>query len=172
VNYVFDRAEAFHRQGKNKEILTVDNAADSVLLLQRVQRRQPWRWHEVKRMLEWNGGNQSGVAVASVDPTGGVHVDQFSWKHSLGNVRDRPFGEIWQDESEPRLAALRARPRPIKGRCSGCSFRAVCNGNLRARAESYFGDFLAPDPACYLTDAEIGLTGDSASEWRVPVQET
>jgi hypothetical protein len=51
----------------------------------------------------------------------------------------------------------------------------ICNGNLRARAESYFGHFLAPDPACYLTDWEIGLSGQEAWEearrWPVPVQE-
>jgi hypothetical protein len=51
----------------------------------------------------------------------------------------------------------------------------LCNGSLRARAESYFGDFLAPDPACYLTDEEIGLAAGSpeaetAREWPVPVQ--
>ena len=171
VQYVFDRAEAFEKQGKFKEILTVDNAADAVLLLERVRQRQPGREDEVRRMLEWNGGNQSGIAVASVDPAGGVHVDQFSWVHSLGNVRERRFSQIWQDDSEPRLAALRSTPRPIKGRCSSCSFRTLCNGNLRARAESYFGDFLAPDPACYLTDQEIGLAEESAGEWRVPVQE-
>ena len=50
------------------------------------------------------------------------------------------------------------------------------NGNLPVRAESYFDDFLAPDPACYLTDEEIGITPDSvaaeeAARWPVPVQQ-
>jgi radical SAM protein with 4Fe4S-binding SPASM domain len=126
-------------------------------------------------MLAWNGGNQSGVAVSSIDPVGGVHVDQFSWNYSIGNITERPFSEIWTRNSDPRLAYLRTNPRPIKGRCGHCRFASICNGNLRARAESYFGDFLAPDPACYLTDAEIGINpgtreARAAAEFAVPVQ--
>jgi radical SAM protein with 4Fe4S-binding SPASM domain len=175
IEYVFDRTEAFHNRGLDKEVLTVDNAADNVLLLARIRERQPARAEEVWQMLAWNGGNQSGIAVACIDPFGNVHPDQFSWHYSLGNVRDRPFSAIWRDGSHPRLAALRAKPRPVGGRCSVCKFFSICNGNLRARAESYFGDFLAPDPACYLTDEQIGILAGSpearvAQEWRVPVQ--
>jgi radical SAM protein with 4Fe4S-binding SPASM domain len=175
VEYVFDRAEGFQKRGLDKEVLTVDNAADGIILLERIRERQPARAREVRQMLAWNGGNQSGVAIASIDPVGAVHVDQFSWRYSLGDVRGRPFSQIWSDPSHPRLAALRASPRPIKGRCSACRFLPLCNGNLRARAESYFGDFLAPDPACYLTDAEIGIqprtaAARAAAEWPVPVQ--
>jgi len=32
-----------------------------------------------------------------------------------------------------------------------------CGGSLRVRAEMHFGDCWGPEPACYLTDAEIGL---------------
>jgi radical SAM protein with 4Fe4S-binding SPASM domain len=175
IEYVFDRAEDFHKRGLGKEILTVDNAADSVILLNRIHERQPRRAMEVWQMLAWNGGNQSGIAISSIDPVGGVHADQFSWNYNLGNVRLRPFSEIWANNADPRLADLRLDPRPIKGRCSGCRFLGLCNGNLRARAESYFGDFMAPDPACYLTDAEIGIKpgtpyARAAAEWPVPVQ--
>ena len=175
VNYVFDRVEDFHRRGLDKEILTVDNHADNVLLYLRVLRNQPERAEEVQRMLRWNGGNQSGIAVASVGPLGDVHADQFSWMYSFGNVRDRPFSAIWTDTSHPRLAVLRERRKYVKGRCQACKFFDMCNGNLRARAESYSGDFQAPDPACYLTDEEIGIVPGSyesqmAAKWPVPVQ--
>jgi Fe-coproporphyrin III synthase len=53
------------------------------------------------------------------------------------------------------LAPYRARPRAIGGRCATCRFADLCNGGLRVRAESATGDPAAPDPACYLTDAEI-----------------
>ncbi|HDZ11691.1 MAG TPA: heme d1 biosynthesis radical SAM protein NirJ, partial [Bacteroidetes bacterium] len=33
----------------------------------------------------------------------------------------------------------------------------ICGGNLRVRAEAITGDMWAPDPACYLSDEEIGL---------------
>jgi radical SAM protein with 4Fe4S-binding SPASM domain len=175
VNYVFGRAEDFHARGVEKEILTVDNHADNVLLYLRVKEREPERAAEILRMLEWNGGNQSGIAIGCVDPTGNVHVDQFSWGYSLGNVRQRPFSEIWEDTSDERLAILRNRKAGLVGRCPSCKFFGICNGNLRARAESYFGEFTAPDPACYFTDEEIGIKpgtpeAAAAAEWPVPVQ--
>lgn len=176
VEYVFDRALDFHRRGLDKEILTVDNHADNVLLYQRVQRDQPERADEVYQMLAWNGGNQSGIAIACVDPVGNVHADQFSWDYTLGNVRERPFSAIWTDTSEPRMALLKDRKPHLRGRCAGCRYLEICNGNLRVRAERYFGDFLAPDPACYLSDEEVGVPADGpaaqeAARWPVPVQE-
>jgi len=33
----------------------------------------------------------------------------------------------------------------------------LCNGNFRPRAEAVTGDFWQSDPACYLTDEEIGI---------------
>ena len=163
VGYIFDRAQDFHRRGLDKEILTVDNHADNVYLYMRVRDQQPQRAEEVYQMLKWNGGNQSGIAVSCVDPEGKVHADQFSWDYTLGTVRERPFSAIWTDASEPRMAILKDRKAHLKGRCSSCRYLEICNGNLRVRAERYFGDFLAPDPACYLTDEEIGIRPGSAA---------
>jgi radical SAM protein with 4Fe4S-binding SPASM domain len=175
VGYIFERAHDFHRRGLDKEILTVDNHADNVLLHLTIQQEQPQRVEEVYQMLLWNGGNQSGIAVSSVDPRGYVHADQFSWHYAFGNVRERPFSAIWTDTSEPRMAVMKDRKAHLKGRCRFCRYLNICNGNLRVRAESYFDDFLAPDPACYLTDEEIGIAPDSAAaeeaaRWPVPVQ--
>ena len=176
VGYIFERAQDFHRRGLEKEVLTVDNHADNVLLHLTVQQEQPQRAKEVHQMLLWNGGNQSGIAVSSVDPNGYVHADQFSWHYAFGNVRERPFSIIWTDTNEPRMAVLKDRKAHLKGRCRFCRYLDICNGNLRVRAESYFDDFLAPDPACYLTDEEIGIAPDSAAaeeaaRWPVPVQQ-
>jgi radical SAM protein with 4Fe4S-binding SPASM domain len=79
------------------------------------------------------------------------------WKVSLGNVRERLFSEIWQDTSHPLMAGLKQRPRPVHGRCADCRHLSICNGNTRVRAWEMSGDFWAPDPACYLSDEEIGL---------------
>ena len=175
VDYLFRRVKEFHRRGIDKEILTVDNHADSAYLYLWLRKEEPERAEEARRLLAWNGGNQSGIGIASIDPLGNVHADQFSWHYSFGNVRDRPFSSIWPDLSHPRMAVLKDRRPHLKGRCHGCRFLDICNGNLRARAESYFGDFLAPDPACYLSDEEIGLAASSseaeaAQEWPVPAQ--
>ena len=160
VDLVFDEAEAFHQRGVSKEILTVDNHADNPYLYVRVRQRQPERAEEVLRLLRWNGGNQSGVAIASIHPTGTVHADQFSWGYSFGNVKGRSFGEIWTDTTDRRMAILKNRRQHLPERCRSCSWLDICNGNLRARAEYATGDFLGDDPACYLDE---NVRSESAS---------
>jgi Fe-coproporphyrin III synthase len=162
LDELFDRAEEYHRRGLDKEVLTVDNHADNVYLYQRVRDRYPARADEVLRLLERNGGNQSGVAIASIHPTGTVHADQFSWNYSFGNVRKRSFGDIWTDLGDERMRILKDRRKHLPRRCQQCSWVSICNGNLRARAEYATGDFLGFDPACYLDDTNRAANGAEA----------
>ncbi len=155
VDMIFERAVAFHREGLDIEILTVDNHADGPYLLRRVEQEQPERYQEVLALLRANGGNASGVGIAAVDHRGDVHPDQFWQHHTCGNVRERPFGEIWTDTSDPLMAGLKDRRPLLQGRCAECRYLDLCNGNFRVRAAAVHGDVWAPDPACYLTDEEI-----------------
>lgn len=157
LDLIIERAEDFHRRGLDKEILTVDNHADGVYLYLKLRRRDPERAAQVYELLARNGGNRSGIAIAAVDWYGDVHPDQFTQNHTLGNVRQRPFGEIWTDLSNPILAGLKNRRHLLLGRCRRCRWLDLCNGNFRARAEAVTGNFWEADPACYLTDEEIGL---------------
>ena len=145
-------------RGKPKEVLMVGNHADGVYLYLKLQKTDPERAKNVFDLLRKNGGNNSGIRIGAVDDGGNVHPDQFWWHHALGNVRERKFGEIWQDTSEPLLCGLKDRKRLLKGRCARCRYLDLCNGNLRVRAEAVFGDVWAEDPACYLTDEEIGVS--------------
>jgi len=102
-----------------------------------------------------NQGNSSGNGIGCVSWDGSVHPDQF-WRHvSLGNVKERPFSQIWTDLSNPLLARLKDKRPHVTGRCATCRFLNVCGGNFRVRAEAATGDLWAPDPACYLSDEEI-----------------
>lgn len=157
IDLICDRTASLHRRGKNVEVLTVDNHADGVYLYMKVLQQQPERAAEVLSLLQRNGGNNSGLRIASVDNTGEVHADQFWWHYSFGNVRRRKFGDIWLDTSDPLMCGLKERKPLLKGRCAACRFLDICNGNLRVRAESVHGDIWADDPACYLSDEEIGL---------------
>ncbi len=141
--------------GKNREIVTGNNDADGVYLLLWVKHHFPDKVEPLRKKLEQWGGNASGVNIANIDNLGHVHPDTFWWHYSLGQVRDRPFSAIWNDTTEPLLAGLKQRPRPLKGRCSQCCYQAICGGNTRTRAYQLTGDPWAEDPACYLTDAEI-----------------
>lgn len=142
-----------------KEILTVDNPVDGVYLYLRLLQEDPRRAEEVRHLLEWNGGGLygSGIGIADIDFQGNVHPDQFWMHYTLGNVRQRKFSEIWEDERDPLLYGLRHRAYFLKGRCRFCKFVKMCGGAFRARADLTYHDPWAPDPACYLTDEEIGL---------------
>jgi len=157
VDIIFDKTIEFHKKGLNIEVLTVDNHADGVYLYKRVMRDNPERADEVLQLLRWNGGNSCGIGIGNVDNLGYVHADQF-WKHySFGNVRQRKFSEIWMDTSDELMRGLKNRKPLIKGRCAECKYLDICNGNFRVRAEAVYNDVWAEDPACYLTDEEIGI---------------
>ncbi|MBI2846847.1 MAG: radical SAM protein [Chloroflexi bacterium] len=157
VDLIFQRTLDFHRRNIEKDILTVDNHADGVYLYLKLRQEQPQRAQEVLQLLRWNGGNSSGVGIGEIDHTGYVHPDQFWRQHTFGNVRERRFSEIWMDTSNEVMAGLKNRKSLLKGRCGRCLYVDICNGNFRARAEAVYGDAWAEDPACYLTDAEIGI---------------
>ncbi len=144
-----------YRRGLKKEILTVGNHADGVFIYLGLKEQDPARAAKVLALLKINGGNNSGVRIGAVDDTGAVHPDQFWWHYTLGNVRERHFGEIWADTSEPLLKGLRERKKMLHGRCARCCYLDICNGNLRVRAGAVSGDIWGEDPACYLTDGEI-----------------
>jgi len=157
LDLIMEKTLDFHRRGLEKEILTVDNHADGVYIYLKVKDRDPERAEEIMKLLKRNGGNRTGIAIGAVDWYGNVHPDQFTQNHTFGNVKERPFGEIWSDVSHPILGGLKNRKPLLKGRCAACRWLDVCNGNFRARAEAVTGDFWESDPACYLTDEEIGL---------------
>ena len=146
-----------HRRGSPREILTVGSHTDGVYLYLKLKEKDPARAEKVLALLQTNGGNNAGSKIGAVDPMGNVHPDQFWWHYSLGNVQQKKFSDIWADTSEPLLHGLRNRREFLKGRCARCRYLNLCNGNLRVRAEAVFGDVWAEDPACYLTDEEIGL---------------
>ena len=144
-------------KGIKKEVLTVDNHADGPYLYLKLLQENPKRAEEVYELLQFNEGNNSGRGIGCISWDGSVHADQFWRNHTFGNVLKRPFSQIWDDPEIELLAKLKDKKKYVKGRCAQCRFLNVCAGNFRARAEAVYGDVWAPDPACYLTDQEIGL---------------
>jgi 12,18-didecarboxysiroheme deacetylase len=157
IDLIIDRTQDLHERNKAVEVLTVDNHADGPYLYLRMLREHSPRAAEVLKLLRMNEGNSSGVGIGCISWDGSVHADQF-WRHySFGNIRQRPFSEIWMDPREPLMAKLKEKKKHMKGRCAACRWLEVCAGNFRVRAEAVTGDLWAPDPACYLTDGEIGI---------------
>ncbi len=155
IDIIMDRTRDLFDRGKPKEILTVDNHADGPYVYMRMLKEDPAKAKEVMSLLLVNEGNSSGNGIGCVSWDGEVHADQFWRGISFGNVRKRPFSEIWVDTSNDLMARLKDKRRYMLGKCSTCRWLDVCGGNFRARAEAVTGDIWAPDPACYLTEEEI-----------------
>ncbi len=157
MDLIFERCWDYVQRGIKKEFVTGNNDADGVYFLQWVAARFPEKAAHMRAKLVAWGGNASGVNVANIDNLGEVHPDTFWWHYSLGNVRKRPFSAIWPDTGDPIMAGLKRRPRAIKGRCGQCRHFDICGGNTRVRALQITGDPWQEDPACYLSDEEIGV---------------
>ena len=155
VERLCDLTLSYHDDGEEIETLLVGNYCDAAFLVEYARDRfGEERAAVVRRYLETNGGDPTGERVADIDYQGNVHPTQFWQGYSLGNVRDRRFGAIWDDESNPLLRALRNREEHLTGRCADCRHRDICRGGSRLRALAAEGDVFAPDPQCYLTAEE------------------
>lgn len=157
MDLLFETCLADIRRGRQRDYVTGNNDADGVYLLHWARHYFADQQAYLADLLVRWGGNATGVNVANIDNLGKVHPDTMWWNYDLGNVRERPFSEIWLDTSDPLMAGLKQHPRPVTGRCGECAYLAICNGNARVRAWQVKDDFWAEDPGCYLTDEEIGL---------------
>ena len=155
VDLIMDRTKDLHGRGLPKEVLTVDNHADGPYLYLRMLREDLERAGETLELLQMNEGNSSGLGIGCVSWDGKVHADQFWRQHVFGNVRERPFSEIWTDPNIELLHKLKTKKEFVTGRCHTCRWLDICAGNFRPRAEAATGDRWASDPACYLTGEEI-----------------
>ena len=162
VDLIMDETRALFDAGQPREVLTVDNHADGPYVWMRLKREDPKRAEEVFELLQFNEGNSSGRGIGCISWDGKVHADQFWRNHTFGNVLERPFSQIWDDPAIELLHRMKDKRAHVKGRCAGCRFLNICGGNFRARAEAYYGDVWAQDPACYLTDEEIRDDGGAA----------
>ncbi len=158
VDLIIDRTKTLCDKGIFKEVLTVDNHADGPYLYLRLLKENPERADQVLELLKMNEGNNSGRGIGCVSWDGEVYADQFWRHHSFGNVRKRPFSQIWTRPEDDLLLKLKEKKAHVKGRCASCRWLDVCGGNFRVRAEAVTGDVWAPDPACYLSDEEISQT--------------
>ncbi len=157
MDLLFERAWQDASNGGTREFVTGNNDADGVYLLFWIRKNFPEREEHMRaRLAQW-GGNATGVNVANIGNLGDVHPDTMWWHYTLGNVRQRPFSQIWMDVSDPVMKGLKQFPRQIKGRCGQCQYFDICGGNTRVRAMRLTGDPWQEDPACYLSDTEIGL---------------
>jgi heme b synthase len=75
--------------------------------------------------------------VGQVQPCGYLELD-------CGNVREKPFQEIW---GASKIFQNLRDTDAYSGKCGRCEFRKVCGG-CRARAYETYGDYMAEEPYC------------------------
>jgi radical SAM protein with 4Fe4S-binding SPASM domain len=142
IEYLLKEAE---RLQDRLEILTVCNPADGVKLLSYVPQEER---DQARKHLLMSSGCSAGKRLACIDPKGDVYPCQFWRDERLGNIRGKPFSEIWNSDN-PLLNKLRRKEEWLKGLCGDCKDKEICGG-CRVRAKVVSGDSWKEDPSCYV----------------------
>ena len=123
-------------QGKHDDIMIRTRCAPTV-------RRILYQKNPDAPLLKMGAGRcLAGQSYCRITPEGDVTPCPYL-PLSTGNIRERDFGDIWQNSAI--FNSLRA---PIlKGKCKKCAFRLLCGG-CRARAHAGHNDYLGEDPWC------------------------
>lgn len=135
------------------EFLTVDAPQDCIHLIRAMEREGSPDLADARALImSMKGGCSAGDRVANIDPWGNVYPCQFarSPEFLAGNIRERPFSVLWEDDSHPVLRQFREKKTHISGRCRECGYFSLCGGGCRVRAYAETGDISAPDPFCFL----------------------
>ncbi|GAB6273299.1 MAG: radical SAM protein [Peptococcaceae bacterium] len=85
----------------------------------------------------------------NVDAFGNVLACLFT-NLTVGNIKEKTLQEIWAEVISSPFFSYLHDPANLKGGCGKCLYNRICGG-CRTRAYSLTGDWLAPDPACYLS---------------------
>ncbi len=88
-------------------------------------------------------GCLAGYGFCFVSHTGEVQPCGYL-ELSCGNIRQKPFAEIWREAEV--FKALRT-PTAYTGKCGPCAYHRFCGG-CRARALTMNGNYLAEEPLC------------------------
>jgi len=158
VNTIIDRTRELVDKDLVEEVLTVGNHADGPFLLARMQVEGHPAFETARKLLLANGGNRIGEKIACVSWDGTVYADQFWRNYPLGNVMQRPFGQIWSNTADPVLGKLRNKDAFADPRCLTCQWFNLCKGNYRFLGSDPGDEHWRNEPPCYLTDKEIGRT--------------
>ena len=79
------------------------------------------------------------VTFFTIDPVGNIKVCSHS-SHSLGNILERPFGEIVKG------GFIREFVETVPEYCADCEAVTVCGGGCRSSAHLLYGSFEEEDP--------------------------
>ena len=98
---------------------------------------------QMKMDLRFERGCLAGTSYCVINHVGEVNPCPYL-PLKVGDVRERPFSEIWADSEVFKVL----RAEELHGKCGGCRYKTICLG-CRARAYYYSdGDYMASEPWC------------------------
>jgi len=151
VNFVLNKAFEYYEKNQNIEVVTGNMEMDAIALLEQFTFRYPQHASKLHdRLIKW-GGNSAGRKLVNIDSQGNVKPDPF-FPITMGSIKERSFGDIWNDTDSSLITLLRTHPRILEGECRDCDYLSICNGGSRARAYAVHGTLNATDPSCYLNE--------------------
>jgi len=122
---------------------------------------EPFFWATVKEqgLLTQMPAESAGILFPSttacifgeylfIEPNGEVKPCSFA-PLVLGNVNEKPLGEIWREALASPLLNQIKDPKTRTGHCQSCRYLADCKG-CRSRTFVLTGDWFASDPVCPL----------------------
>lgn len=92
-----------------------------------------------------SGGCTAGIAEVAISPELDIYPC-VKLRIPAGNLKEQSLKDIWLNS--PLFASLRDWHN-LKGHCPSCEYVSICRG-CRADAWARTGDYLAPDPLCWL----------------------
>ena len=96
----------------------------------------------LRKLAEFIGGCGAGRFYMSMRANGDIQPCVF-FPLKVGNIRKDNLEELWLHNK----VFEELRNKDILEGCGSCRYRYYCGG-CRARAYSYFGNYLKPDPGC------------------------
>ncbi|OUJ19454.1 Radical SAM superfamily enzyme [Methanonatronarchaeum thermophilum] len=154
LDYLYEKA--IELRNKEIEILTTDSPMDGVYILERMKQEgiDKERINEIKELLELSGGCSIGAKVANIDHLGNINPCHFAPHKKIGNIRNKKFSQIWNENPNKTLCNLRQKENKLQGKCGECDYKTLCGG-CRQKAWHQKGNFYAEDPEC-LYNPETG----------------
>ncbi len=107
-----------------------------------LHQRKAWKKGE-NILAAMTRGCLGGISFCFISHTGQVQPCGYL-EIDCGQIRKRPFPDVWTDS--PEFLSLRDLAN-YKGKCGRCEFARVCGG-CRARAYEATGDYLSEEPLC------------------------
>lgn len=100
--------------------------------------------------IRFSRGCLAGISYCIISPRGDVQPCAYL-DIPLGNVKEKPFDEIWRENK----IINELKTRNYRGKCGICDYNDKCGG-CRARAYYYSGgDYMAEDEWCLYQPPEV-----------------